>query len=152
MAAHRNRQRVRVRSFVDSHILRFCSEREARILCGETNDGHSLIGDDGKVVQPVAIRLSRLKAPLTDIKLLAPQRRDRQSPSSIIVSESENNAFVHEGVRLSPNDAIRPLDRAVEKIDAWPTVYDEKAPVICAGKAYGASAYPEVPNYIVSFA
>jgi len=34
---------------------------------------------------------------------------------------------------------MRTFDRAENKVEAWPTVHDDKAVVICAGKIIGAT-------------
>jgi hypothetical protein len=154
MAAHRNRLRVRVRSCVDGHILRYVSESEARLMIAQNADGSDKYGEDGKPMEAVAYRLSRLKAALTDIKMAMPLHRDRQSPCTITWGETVNSAFVHPGVRLSAKDAIRPLDAAVNKVQAWPSTHDDKAPVISAGKPYGVFCpYPPIDQTrIVTFA
>lgn len=136
MAAHRNRMRVRVRSCVDGRVLRFVSESEARIMIAENADGSEMIGEDGKPIEPVARRIS-LKKHVLEIKLLAPLRRERTSPCTITLTEAENCAFVHPGVRLSGKDAIRPLDAAMEKVQAWPSVHDSRAAIVSAGVVYG---------------
>jgi hypothetical protein len=133
---HRNRVRVRVRSFVDGHTLQFVSEGEARIMCGERANGSEMLGQDGKPLEAVARRLSRLKAPLTDIKLLAPAKAERPSNCSLSQVEMRNNAF-NEGfsaIAKTANDAkmvhiVRPaindakknhLTRAASLYLSWP--------------------------------
>jgi hypothetical protein len=143
---HRNRIRVNVRSFVDGHILRTCSELEARAMCAEDSFGDPIEG-----LQACARRLSRKKQPLTDIKLLNPKRDERNSPCTITRAEMENNAFVHEGARLSAKDSMRALDRAVSKIEAWPEVHDDRNVVISAGRAFGVITQ-EIPEQLINFA
>lgn len=153
MAAHRNRLRVRVRSFVDNRVLRYVPMGEAREMIAQKADGSDMMGSDDKPIEPVARRLSRLKAPLTDIKLLAPLRRERQSPCTITGSETENFAFIHDGVRLSAKDSIRTLDAALSKVEAWPGVHDSKSPVVSAGTVYGVFCpYPPLEPRVVTFA
>lgn len=134
---HRNRIRVRIRSFVDKHVLRTCSEAEARLMCAEDSFGQAIEG-----LEPVAIRMTRLKAPFTDIRLLVPERRERRTTATITRAETENNAFVHEGVCLGPLDSMRELDAATGKIEAWPEVYDQKNVIVCAGRIHGAIEVP----------
>lgn len=137
MAAHRNRLRVRVRSFVTKAVLRYVSESEARIMIAENADGSEKLGEDMRPLEACALRLTRLKAPLTDIRLLAPERQPRRTTATITRGETENNAFVHEGVRLGPLDSIRALDAATAKVELWPKIHDKRNTVISAGVAYG---------------
>lgn len=118
-------------------VLRYVTECEARRMCGENADGTVMYGQDGRALEPEARRLSRLKAPLTDIELLATQRKVRPIGGTITRADVENNAFAKAFSALGPTDSIRALDRAEGKVDAWPEIYDEKAPVVCAGKVYG---------------
>jgi hypothetical protein len=152
MAAHRNRLRVRVRSFVTNEILRYVSEYEARIMTAQNADGSEKLGDDLRPLEAVARRLSRLKAPLTDIRLLAPERQERRTTATITRGETENNAFVHEGVRLTAQDSIRSLDASVNKVEAWPHVFDQKNVVIAAGKAHGVIHVPVIEERYLNFA
>ncbi|HLK53982.1 MAG TPA: hypothetical protein VKU42_11040 [Candidatus Angelobacter sp.] len=152
MAAHRNRLRVRVRSFVTNAVLRYVSEREARIMCAEHADGSEMLGEDAKPLEAIAVRLSRIKAPLTDIRLLAPERQERRSTCTITRSETENNAFVHPGVILSAQDSIRTLDAAVNKVEVWPHIFDERNVVIAAGRAHGVVHVPRLEDRYVNFA
>jgi hypothetical protein len=153
MASHRNRLRVRVRSFVDSHVLRCVSEREARIMCAENSDGSQMIGSDRKPLEPVADRLSRLKAPLMDIRLRAPERGEKPSPCTITLLDVVNNAFGQAYSQLGPTDSIRALQRSEDKISAWPEIHDERNVVISAGTAHGVKEYcPWPPNQLLNFA
>jgi hypothetical protein len=136
---HRSRVRVRVRSFVDKHVLRMVSEHEARIMCGENADGTEMLGQDGKAIEAVARRLSRLKATLTDIQLLARERNERPSPAGLTFSDVQNNAFGSHFRALGSTDSIRALDRAAEKVAAWPEVHDYRNVIVCAGKVHGVS-------------
>jgi len=151
MAPHRNRLRVRVRSFVDKHVLRFVAEGEARDMIAENADGSERCGEDGKPLEACAVRLTRLKAPLTDIRLLAPERQERRTTATITRSETENNAFVHEGVRLGPLDSIRALDSATSKVELWPEIHDDRNVVISAGKAHGVIV-ADIPESYLNFA
>jgi hypothetical protein len=146
-----SRVNVPVRSYVDNHILRYASHGEARLMIGENADGSQMLGEDGKPIEPVAKRISRPKQPL-EIKLLAPLRNDGQSGGTIPIRAIENNAFVHQGVRLSPQDSMRQLDADVALIAAWPEVYDDQAPTICAGRAVGVVSYPPLEDWVVNFA
>jgi hypothetical protein len=139
---HRNRVRVNVRSCVDGHILRVCSESEARQMCGENSDGSKMLGQDGKAVEPIAYRMTRLKAPLTDIKLLARERQPRNVKATLTFADVQNNAFAKAFKELGgPEISIRALESAENKVAAWPEIHDDRAVVICAGKVYR----PEAP-------
>lgn len=74
------------------------------------------------------------------------------SPCTITRAEVENNAFVHTGARLSEKDSMGALDRAVAKVEAWPSVHDDRAPVISAGKAYGVILCHIPAERVVTFA
>ena len=85
---HKNRLRVKVRSFIDKgmalsqrRVLRYVGEAEARLMCGEDSFGN------------VARRLSAKKTPLTDIELLAPERQPRNVKATLTFSDSVNNGF-----------------------------------------------------------
>src|SRR3954471_6093608 len=118
-------EKVRVRSAADNRVLTHISEREARLMCGEDSHGNSLDG-----VQATAMRLSKKKEALRDIKLLHPMRADRTSPCTITMGDAVNNAFAHSGLGLDATDSIRALDRSISKIDAWPEVHDDRNLVI----------------------
>lgn len=136
---HKPRLRVRVRSFVDKHVLRVVSEHEARIMCGENSDGTEMLGQDGKPIEAVARRLSRIKATLTDIQLLAPERNERPSACGLTFSDVQNNGLGAHFRALGSTDSIRALDRAADKVAAWPHVHDDRNVIICAGKVHGVS-------------
>jgi hypothetical protein len=140
---NRNRVRVRVRSFVTDRALRWVSERQAREMCDEDSNGERL-----DLREPEAIRLSCKKAPLTDIRLLAPERGERSSPCTLTVRDVQNNAFVQAFAKqahlpLSAKDSMRSLDRAEAKVEAWPEVHDDRAVIVCAGKTHGATLMPQ---------
>jgi hypothetical protein len=137
---------VRVHSCADGHVLRHVTEREARVMCAEDS-----FGDRLEEIEPIARRLSRKKQRLQDIVLLIPARAERTSPCTITRSETENNAFVHEGVRLGPLDSIRALDSATAKVEAWPEIHDDRNIVISAGKAFGVIV-ADVPESYLNFA
>jgi len=69
------------------------------------------------------------EGPLTDIRLLAPERQPRRTTATITRANG-NNAFVHEGVRLGPLDSIRALDAATAKVELWPKIHDKRNTVI----------------------
>lgn len=125
---------VRVHSCVDGHVLRHVTEREARLMCAEDS-----FGDRLKEMDPVARRLSRKKQRLADITLLAPARAERNSACTLTLSDTQNNAFGQHFKALGPTDSIRAIARAVEKIEAWPYVFDERNVTICAGIVHGAT-------------
>jgi hypothetical protein len=135
---HRNRVLVCVRSFVDaSRILRRVTESEARIMCGENADGSEMLGQDGKPIEAVARRLSRRKAALTDIQLLAPVKSEKRGAASLSSSDTESNAFNQAFKALGDTDSIRQLERATAKYQAWPEVHDDRNVIVCAGKVHG---------------
>lgn len=125
-------QTVRVRSSVDSHILRHVTERDARLMCAEDSHGDPLDG-----IEPTARRLTRKKEKLTDIKLLHPERAKDSSPCTLTLSDIQNNAFGKAFKWLGPADSIRALERAEAKVGAWPDEHDDQAVVISGGKAFG---------------
>lgn len=129
--------RVLVRSFVDYNtILRRVSVRDAEAM----------------IESKEARRLSRIKQPLTEIRLNAPENMKDSSAATITRSEVMANA---EGAanpwrrlrdRVVRNDAGKLehrepnyIDDAMSKIELWPEIYDTKAVVICAGKVFNPS-------------
>lgn len=103
-------------------------------MCAEDSTGNLL-----EEMDPIARRLSRKKHKLTDIKLLSPQRLERNSACTLTMSDVQNNAFGQHFKALGPTDSIRALDRAIDKVAVWPQIYDERNVIICAGKVYGAT-------------
>ena len=55
------------------------------------------------------------------------------------------------GLPLSADDSIRALERAEDKVAAWPHTHDDRAVVICAGKVFGVTVLEQIPARIVSF-
>jgi hypothetical protein len=156
---HRNRVRVRVRSFVTGQVLQYVTESEARVMCAENADGSEMLGQDGRPMEPVARRLSRRKAALTDIKLLARVKSERPSDCTLSQIDAETNAFAQarfngSGVPLclAATDSIAALDRAEDKVKAWPLVHDDRAVVICAGKVHGVVKMAAIPEQLINFA
>lgn len=152
MAAHRNRVRVRVRSFVTGEVLRYVSESEARFMCAENADGSDMLDVNGDPLEPIAIRLSRIKAPLTDIKLLSPERHRRNSACTLTRSDVEHNGLGKAFSSLGITDSIRAIERAESKVNAWPETHDDRAVVISAGKVHGAILVESIPDRILNFA
>ena len=70
---------------------------------------------------------------------LAAARLPHPSPCTLTRSDSEHNALAYLGAHLDPTQSMREFDRAVAKVSAWPEVHDDKAPVISAGKVFGAT-------------
>lgn len=132
---HRNRARVRVRSFVTGLVIRYVSELEARQMCDEDSKGERLY-----LREPDAWRLSKKKQPLTDIKLVSALRSERPTEATLTFRDVDNNAMA-KGFKVlgGPEISIRALDRAEDKVEAWPEVHDDKAVVICAGKVHGVT-------------
>jgi hypothetical protein len=85
------------------------------------------------------------KARITAVKLSRRNLTYRPA-QTLTLTDVENNAFAQprksEAGRqliLAESDSIRALDRATNKVEAWPDVYDDQNVVICAGKIHGAS-------------
>lgn len=148
----RARIRVRVRSFLTGEVLRYCSESEARFMCAENADGSDLLDMRGERVEAVAIRLSRRKAPLTDIKLLSQERGKRNSACTLTRSDVENNGLGKAFSALGVTDSIRAIERAENKVTAWPETHDTRAVVISAGKVHGAILVESIPDRVINFA
>jgi hypothetical protein len=110
-------------------------------MCGEDWFGNSIEG-----MHVVARRLSRKKQKLTEIQLLAPARNERPSPASLTFSDVQNNAFGSHFRALGSTDSIRALDRAGDKVAAWPDVHDDRNVIICAGKVHGVT-YVKLPTH-----
>jgi hypothetical protein len=135
--SHRHdRLRVRVRSYHDlDRTLHWVTESEARVMCGENADGSIMFGQDGKPIQPVARRLSKLKHALSDIQLLAPARRGQGFQATLTFADIYHNAMAKAfDVLGGPEISIRTLNRAEAKVHAWPEIHDDRAVMICAGR------------------
>lgn len=155
----RHAYRVRVRSRVDSRVLFHVSEREARLLCAEDSQGNPLDG-----MERAADRLSRKKAPLTDIQLKSLARDEKPSACTLTKSDMLSNATgavnpeFRKRARFSDgsvNDLKvgNSIDRAMSKVEAWPETHDNRNTVISAGVAYGVFCqWPQQPERIVTFA
>lgn len=85
------------------------------------------------------------KARITAVRL--ERRKLTYRPAqTLTLTDVENNAFAQarftedgRQLILDAKDSIRSLDRATNKVEAWPDVYDGQNVVICAGKIHGAS-------------
>jgi hypothetical protein len=130
-------------------VLRWVTEREARVLCAENQDGSPMYEPDGTLMDSKAKRLSRLKAPLTDIKLRQPDRGDKPTACTLKLSDMLNNAVgaanpelrkpgTYASGKVNPLKIGNYIDRAMAKVEAWPEAHDTKSPVIAAGVAYGS--------------
>lgn len=62
------------------------------------------------------------------------KRNARPSACTMTMRDVENNAFGQAFSALGPTDSIRALDRAIDKVQAWPEVHDTKAVCISAGR------------------
>lgn len=122
-------------------------------MIAENADGSDMLGNDGRPLEAVARRISLRKHAL-EIKLIAPLRQERTDRCTIPRRAVENNAFIHNGVRLSEKDSMHQLDADVELIEAWPAIHDSKAAIISAGTVYGVFCpYPPLdPSHVVTFA
>lgn len=122
---------------VNDNVLRHITVREAFAMLAEGT------------VDPV----KNIKREIVAVQMKTLERNQGSSACTITRSETENNAFVHEGVKLSAKDSIGALERAIAKIKAWPDVHDERATVISAGKALGVFCpYPKYQERVVTFA
>lgn len=139
----RHAYRVRVRSRVDGRILFHVAEREARLLCAEDSAGNPL-----EDVESSADRLSRKKAPLTDIQLKSLARDERPSPCTLTKSDMLHNGMgavsADERKRARYSDgSVDPfrvgnyIDRAMSKVEAWPETHDMRNTIVSAGVIYG---------------
>jgi len=139
----RHAYRVRVRSRVDGRVLFHVAEREARLLCAEDSEGNPLDG-----MECVADRLSRKKAPLTDIQLKMLARDEKPSPCTLTKSDMLNNGIAAVNPELrkqgrfsdgSVNDFKigNYIDASASKVEEWPFAHDTRNVVIAAGKAHG---------------
>lgn len=117
---------VRVRSFIDGSVMRHVTIKQAREMCAEDSLGDSLDG-----VEASAVRLSRKKAPFTDIKLLAPEREEKNSPCTLTMGDMLNNGIGSVAPELRKqgknNHIGNYIDRAMTKVEHWPFVGDTKA-------------------------
>ena len=154
----RHAYRVNVRSRVDGRILFRVPEREARLLCAEDSTGNPADG-----LEPVADRLSRKKAPLTDIQLKSLARDERPSPCTLTKSDMLANGIgaadpeTRKQGKFS-DGSVNSLkignyvDRAMSKVEEWPHAHDQKNVVIAAGKAHGVIHVPMLEERYVNFA
>jgi hypothetical protein len=124
---------VRVRSCVDDHILRWVTPKEARMMCGEDNFGNALEG-----AEPVAVRLTRKKETLKDIRLRHPERAHDSSPCSISAKEVWLNAMVESGLALRATDTIAEMEGIAAKIQYQAVASENnRAVTIVPGKVLG---------------
>ena len=103
-----------------------------------------------KRFKPSRSALTRLKEPLTDIKMLAPRHNERPSACTLTMSDVEKNALDYQGSVISAKDSIRAIDRDSKKIKVWPEIHDHKSPTVSAGKAIGVFCQyppPEEPEH-----
>lgn len=61
-------------------------------------------------------------------------KRNRETAATLTLRDVVNNAFGKAFSALGPTDSIRALDRAIEKVEAWPDAHDTKAVCISAGR------------------
>lgn len=139
----RHAYRVNVRSRVDARILFRVSEREARLLCAEDSLGNPADG-----IEPAADRLSRKKAPLTDIQLKTLARDEKPSACTLTMSNMLNNGIGAVSPELRKRGKFSDgsvnelkignyIDRDMSKVEEWPVSHDKRNTVISAGIAYG---------------
>lgn len=129
---------VRVRSCVDSRILRHVTPAEGRRLCGEDAQGNTIDG-----AEAIAVRISRKKEPFRDIRLKAPERAHGSSPTGITASEATLNAMIEVGLAPEASDRLSMLDAVTDKIRAWPTASDNnRAVTVTPGGIIGLTVVP----------
>jgi hypothetical protein len=154
----RHAYRVNVRSRVDGRILFRVAEREARLLCAEDSQGNPLDG-----MEPIADRLSRKKAALSDIQLKSLARDEKPSPCTLTKSDMLNNGIAAVNPELRKpgqfsDGSINPLrignylDAAASKVEEWPAAHDQRNVVIAAGKAHGVIHVPVLEERYLNFA
>lgn len=102
---------VSVRSYVTGKHLRYVTVHEARLMCAEDAEGDPLPD-----VEAVAVRISRKKAALKDIKLRQLNREATGSPCAISAKESWLNALGESGLALRPSDSIAQMNGIAAKI------------------------------------
>jgi len=105
---------VSVRSCVTGEHLRYVTQREARALCGEDFAGNAL-----DAVEPKAVRITRKKETLKDIRLLHPEGTGANSRASISARESETNALVEIGLAIDGATRISRMEAISDKIANW---------------------------------
>ena len=125
--------KVRVRSCVDDHILRWVTPKEARLMCAEDSIGNPL-----QDMEAVAVRLTRRKETLKDIRLRTPERAHDSSPCSISAKETWMNAMVENGLALRPTDTITEMDGISGKIKSWASASENnRAVTVVPGAVVG---------------
>jgi hypothetical protein len=128
------------------------------MMCAENSFGNPLEG-----VEPKAVRLSRKKQQLTDIKMLALERGEKPSACALKMSDMLNNGMGAANPELrkrgrfsdgSVNDLRigNYIDRAMSKVEEWPHAHDQKNVVIAAGKAHGVVHVPVLEERYLNFA
>lgn len=133
MARHANR--VPLYS-VNDYVLRSITIRDAFALL-----------DEGKV-GPV----KNTRREIVGVQLKQLERNERPSSCSLTRSDAEKNSVVRVGAKIAASDSIAALERAVAKVEAWPSVHDTKAVVISAGRALGVILCSSVEERVVTFA
>ena len=139
----RHAYRVRVRSRVDGRVLFHVAEREARLLCAEDSEGNPLEG-----MESSADRLSRKKAPLSDIQLKTLARDEKPSPCTLTKTDMLHNGIgaadptERKHARFSDGSINEQkigncIDRAMSKVEEWPHAFDTRNTVISAGVPIG---------------
>lgn len=68
------------------------------------------------------------------VQLKYARKHNRNSACTLTLRDVENNAFALAFSQLGPTDSIRALERAMDKVNAWPDVHDTKAVCISAGR------------------
>jgi hypothetical protein len=115
-------------------------------------------------LEPVADRLSRKKAPLTDIQLKSLARDEKPSACTLTKSDMLTNGVGAANPELrkrgrfsdgSLNDLKigNYVDRAMSKVEEWPNAHDKRNTVISAGVAYGVYCpWPPTEECYLNFA
>jgi hypothetical protein len=142
---------------VNGNLLRHITLTQALEMLGET-----LSGDSIENVYPSAVRISRKKAKLADIRLMALERNEKPSACTLKMSDMVNNGIGaanpqlrkmgREGGRVSTLKIGNYIDRAMSKVEAWPEAHDTRNTVISAGTAFGVFCpWPVVAERVLTF-
>ena len=95
-------------------------------MCGEDAQGNALAD-----AEPKAVRLTRKKEILKDIRLLHPEGTGANSPCSISAREIEINALVEIGLGIDGSDRISRMNGITNKVRAWASASENNRAVTC---------------------
>lgn len=136
---------VKLYSF-NGALIRHVTLKQALEMIAEDLGGNEVEG-----LERVARRLTRKKAALTEIKMLAPVQMKDGDPCTLTRSDMEGNAIARADHELRGTGKY--ADRAASKVEAWPDTHDDRAPVISAGFAFGVFCpWPASAERVLTFA